>query len=224
MYINYLNRRKQIKFVDKFIVLNDLIPLKNSKKIYNPVNIQNKLKKYPITKNKVTFTYIGELEEIKGMDRIIKAFPKIQDIQLLIVGSGSEELNLKKIANNNTIFMGKIDPSYIPHIYSQTDVMVLPTRWPEPLSRTLTESLYFGKPIIATNKGGNKEQVKDNLNGFIVKNQKDLREKINTLAKGKRLREKMGKESKKLYNEKFSKNKIIKQIIELYKETITQDL
>ena len=35
LYINYLNRRKQIKYVDKFIVLNDLIPLKNSKKMEN---------------------------------------------------------------------------------------------------------------------------------------------------------------------------------------------
>ena len=38
------------------------------------------------------------------------------------------------------------------------------------------------------------------------------------LSKDKKLRMKMGEESKKLYEKKFTTNKIIKQIIKLYKD------
>lgn len=215
-YINYRNRINQIKHIKKFIVLNDLIKLKNSNKIYNIVNINNKIIKYPIKKRPNTITYIGELEKIKGVDRLLKAAPK--DTNILIVGGGSQKNYLKKIANKNTIFTGKINQKYIPHIYKISDIIVLPTRWQEPLSRTLTEALFFGKPILATDKGGNKEQVKHNINGFIIKSQKEFTEKLNLLTKNKKLREKMGKESRKLYNKNFKPDTLIKKIIEMYKK------
>ena len=220
LYLNYLKRNKQLKYVNKFIVLNDLIKLNNSKKIYNIANINKKIEKLPIDlKNKTTITYIGALEKIKGPDILIKSFSKTNNSQLLIVGSGSEENNLKELTKqlnikDRVIFTGNLNPKYIPYIYSKSDIIVLPTRWPEPFSRIVLESTFFGKPLIASNLGGNPEGIKDN--GFLVNNSKELTEKLNLLIKDKKLREKMGKNARKLYDEKFDPKKLIKQTIEFY--------
>jgi glycosyltransferase involved in cell wall biosynthesis len=223
LYLNYLKRRKQIKYVDTFIVLNNIIKLNNSKKIYNLANIPTKVEEYPIKleKNKVKILYSGYLETIKGVDLLIRSISKIENIQLIVLGSGSEENNLKDLVKrlnieSKVIFTGKVDYKYIPFFYKNSDIVVLPTRWPEPFSRNILEATFFGKPIVASKTGGNPEGITNN--GFLVNNTRELTEKLQTLTKDKKLREKMGKASKKLYKEKFDPKKLIKETIEFYKE------
>ncbi|MFH1376319.1 MAG: glycosyltransferase [Candidatus Woesearchaeota archaeon] len=225
LYLNYLQRRKQINYVDKLIVLNDLIKRKNTEKIYNIANIETKITFYPIkseNKNPI-ITFIGTLEKIKGVDLLIKAFSKTKEANLLIVGSGSEENNLKQLCKelnieNKVEFTGKLNQKYLPYIYSKTDIVVLPTRWPEPFARVLLEATFFKKPIIATNTGGNPEAVIENLNGFLINTEQELANKLNILINNKNLREKMAIESGNIYKTKFITEKIIKQIIHLYQK------
>ena len=49
-------------------------------------------------------------------------------------------------------------------VYKSSDIIIQPSLWPEPLPRVLLEATYFGKPIIATDSGGNKEFI--NFLGF----------------------------------------------------------
>jgi len=223
LYSDYLKRRNQVKYVDKFIVLNDVIKLRNSRKIYNLANINKEIISFPIQidKNKTIITVIGALEKIKGVDILIKSFQNIENANLLIVGSGSEESKLKQLCKdlkieNKIKFTESVNQKYIPYIYSISDIIVLPTRWPEPFSRVMLEATFFKKPIIATNVGGNKEGVINNVNGYLINNIQELTQKLEILIQDKKLREKMGEESEKIYKEKFQPEKLLKQIIEFY--------
>ncbi|MBC8500882.1 MAG: glycosyltransferase family 4 protein [Nanoarchaeota archaeon] len=219
LYFNYLKKNKTLKHIDKFISISDFITKqlekngvkrKNIEKIYNIQNIKESGEKFDIKEKGVIVTYIGALEKLKGVDILIKAFNKIHgDAKLLIFGEGSQIEYLESIANKNVRFYGSIDYSYIPSIYTQSDIIVQPALWPEPFSRIMLEATYFGKPIIATDNGGNSEGVIDEKNGFLINNEEQLKQKLEKLIKHKTLREKMALESKRLFKEKFSKKVIL---------------
>ncbi len=58
------------------------------------------------------------------------------------------------------------------------------------------ESQAASKPILAINEGGMKETIKDGLTGFLVKDERELTEKMMLLAKSPELAKEMGKEGR----------------------------
>jgi glycosyltransferase involved in cell wall biosynthesis len=225
-YLSYKRKNKSLRNVDKFIAVSDYakelliknrIKQSNVEVIPNLLEIKESKKIFDINENRVKITSFGVLEKIKGIDFLIRAFNKTKDADLLIFGDGSQKSYLKKLANNNVKFYGKVDYLYTSSIYKQSDIIVLPSLWPEPLSRILLEATYYGKPIIATDVGGNKDAVINNKNGFLVKDEGELAEKLHLLISDRSLREKMEKESRKIFKQKFDNKKNIKKIIQLYK-------
>ncbi len=230
-YLNYKQRKKVLKSIDEFIVVSDFIgdllvsggiEKERIHKIPSIVDIGDSEKEYKIGKSEgdVIVTYIGNLEKIKGVSLLIKAFNEIRDskAKLLIVGDGPEKRNLEKISGNNVKFLGKIGYKFLPSVYRQSDIIVLPSLWPEPLSRVLLEALYFGKPIIATNVGGNSEVVIDGENGFLVEPKIDeMKGKLKFLIENSKLREEVGDKSKGILQDKFNNKKILEKIINLYR-------
>ena len=53
-------------------------------------------------------------------------------------------------------------------LYGAADVVVVPSVWPEPLSRVLIETMYFGRAVVATRVGGSPELVEDDLTGLLI--------------------------------------------------------
>ena len=76
------------------------------------------------------------------------------------------------------------------------------------------------KPLIATNVTGCREIVINNYNGFLceVKNSKDLADKIEQfLLLSQEERERLGKNGRKLMEEKFEDSKVIEKYLEVIK-------
>ncbi|MFC1648862.1 glycosyltransferase family 4 protein [Nanoarchaeota archaeon] len=224
LYLLYM-RRRNLKYIDYHIPLSKFIAgqleknnvaKKNIKKIYSLFE-PSKGKPYKINEKGVRVTYIGALEPFKGIELLVKSFSKVKGAKLLVFGDGSQRKHLESIAGKNVKFFGKVDYEYIPSIYKQSDVIVQPALWPEPFPRIMLEATSFGKPIIATDVGGNPEGVIDGKNGYLVKlSTKEMHTTIQTLVNSKKLREQMGKESKKLFAKKFTKAKQIQQLMALY--------
>lgn len=230
-YINYKKRKKVLRDMDEFIIVSNFIKnlligedIKQEKihKIPSIVDIEDSEKEYKIGKSggEVIVTYMGNLEKIKGVSLLIKAFNEIRysKAKLLIVGDSPEKRNLEKISGNNVKFLGKIGYKFLPSIYRQSDIIVLPSLWPEPLSRVLLEALYFGKPIIATNVGGNSEVVIDGENGFLVEPKIDeMKGKLEILIKNEERRDIMNRKSRELFIRRFNPVEIINDITKVYK-------
>jgi glycosyltransferase involved in cell wall biosynthesis len=53
-------------------------------------------------------------------------------------------------------------------LYRAADVVVVPSLWPEPLSRVLLEAMQLGRPVVATDAGGTAEAVVDGETGILV--------------------------------------------------------
>ena len=82
----------------------------------------------------------------------------------------------------------------------------------------MIEATATGRPIITTNSVGCRETVIDGVNGYLipVKSPKILAEKIVHLVEAPDLRKKMGYESRKLAETRFSIETVIERHFEIY--------
>ncbi len=143
--------------------------------IYNSVDVL-KYRNVPLVNNilpkneKFKFLFVGRLIYQKGVDVLIRAFAKISDANLYIVGQGEEEAALKKITeeegvNDRVFFLGI--RSEIASIMKECDCFVYPSRY-DGLSLVLLEALASGMPIIASNIKANLEVVNNGKSGILV--------------------------------------------------------
>lgn len=131
--------------------------------------------KFGLSENKVIVT-AGRLVPWKGIDGLIYAFPRLVKelpmVKLLVVGDGADKDRLKQIAREKNIedgvvFAGQVSLDEIFAYYNLADVFVLNSQY-EGLSHALLEVLRLGKPIVASNCGGNPEVIENEKNGLLV--------------------------------------------------------
>ena len=80
-----------------------------------------------------------------------------------------------------------------------------------------------GLPIISTDQGAITESVIDGVNGFIVKKQnpQQIAEKIKILIEKSELRLKMGNESRRLYEENFTEEKMVERLTQAFNAVLS---
>jgi glycosyltransferase involved in cell wall biosynthesis len=121
--------------------------------------------------------FVGRVEPEKGLPILIQSLAEVKarglQVHLDIVGSGSEEQNLKGLIreaglNDNVTLCG-----YLPYgealfaRYLAADMFVLPSL-SEGMPKVLFEAIAFGLPVVATNVGGITALIKDKANGLLV--------------------------------------------------------
>lgn len=115
----------------------------------------------------LTFGYAGRIHQSKGLEVLLDAF--IRDTKksnLKIFGEGSAHYvsRLEKCYQNRRItFCGKKPQE---EIFKAIDVLVVPSRWDEPFGRVNMEALFYGVPVIAADRGGIPEIIKNGHNGW----------------------------------------------------------
>jgi glycosyltransferase involved in cell wall biosynthesis len=93
--------------------------------------------------------------------------------------------------------------------YGTCDLFVLPSVW-EVLPIAVLEAMSSGKPVVCTDAGGDREMVRDGVNGYVVpmRNPKALAEKINMVLSDADMRARMGAASRRIAEEEFEQRLI----------------
>jgi len=146
----------------------------------------------------------------------------------VITGGGdlTETLRLRRLAyrlgvHDSLIMLGHVSHEKMPHVYSISDVVVLPSlREGTPL--VLLEAMACGKPVVATRVGGIPEIVKHGENGLLVrpKDIEGLSKAILTLLEDPDLREEMGKKARRRAVKEFDWDIKADEVIRVYKEVL----
>ena len=87
------------------------------------------------------------------------------------------------------------------------DIFVFPTFYfNECFPLVIIEAMMNGLPVISTDEGGIRDEVKDGKNGFVVKPQdsKVLADAIQRLLDDKNARHTMGAEGRRMFKERFT--------------------
>lgn len=235
LYLDYKKRNKILKYVDHFFSLSEFINQQLVKsnvdpaditKVVNIPKIEKSSRQIDLPDDGPIVTYIGTLTKIKGVDLLIRAFEKVEtEAKLIIVGDGPERKKLEEMAgsNSNIIFLGEVEHEDISSIYERSDIVVVPSVWPEPLSRVLLEAAHFGKPILATDVGGSPEVIEDGYNGLLFKPEvENLKMKLKEILEDEEKIQKMGRNMEKYYEENLSKSTVVDRILDTYRSRLRQ--
>lgn len=148
--------------------------------------------------------FVGRLDKEKNLAVVLQAVAKIPAniaFKFIIVGSGAEKNNLKKLATDLGItervqFLGFVADEYLPLLYARADCFVA-AGTAELQSIATMEAMASGLPIIAAAAVALPELVKHKENGFLfsVTDVQALAYYIKMLITNKKLRDRMGKKS-----------------------------
>lgn len=174
------------EYIQKYYQTNEnkitVIPRGIDLELFNPKNIDEtfieNFKQEFNLKDKFIVSSVGRVTQLKDYETFIKAIllvkKEIPNIVGLIVGgvrSDKEDYlnslkNLIKELNleENIIFTGS--QNKIEQIYALSDVIISSSKKPESFGRAVAESICMNKPVIATNHGGVKDIIIENVNGF----------------------------------------------------------
>jgi glycosyltransferase involved in cell wall biosynthesis len=171
---------------------------------------------------------IGRPSFQKNTKLLIEAVLKLKQthssIHLVILGVGFYSPILEKIKKNisennlseNITLIPWLERDKSLAILDKSLVYVSSSRY-EGLPYSVIEALSLSKPCVLTDVDGNKDLVKDNHNGFLVKEDaNELAEKINFFLNNDLLRKDMGKNSREEFESFYDIKKNIKTLENLY--------
>jgi trehalose synthase len=89
---------------------------------------------------------------------------------------------------------------------------------------TVSEAMWKGTPVIGSNVGGIRYQIKDGVNGFLVSSVDEAAARIVKLVKNEKMRREMGRKAKEMVRKKFLLTRYLEQYLDLFNsfETIYQ--
>lgn len=94
-----------------------------------------------------------------GLDLLIVAMAHLPEADLVIGGVGPELENLLSLAESHGVenrvrFVGQVPDAELPRLYTEADLVVLPTRDLEGFGLVLIEAMACGTPAMGTRVGG----------------------------------------------------------------------
>ena len=125
--------------------------------------------------------FAGRIGREKGVDVLVRACrelgARLPDLHLVVVGgpslgadpsdSGRYADELRRIADDLPVTWLEARSDVRP-LLQAADVAVVPSLWPEPLSRAVMEPLACGVPVVATRVGGTPELLTGWLSRYLV--------------------------------------------------------
>lgn len=208
------------------------------KTVYNCVDFQksdkvffrkNVYEKFGITQNAFLVGQAGHITYIKGYDILFEAALLVKRVipNVFFVGVGgtpkpslpykNELLNRIDLYGVSKHFKLLDYQSDLAELMSVMDVFVLASRC-ESFGRVLAEASFLGKPIIGTNVGGIPEIIIANKSGIIIpsENPQKLAQAIIAIWSNPSAAKGMGKVGRDYVRKKFSVEKYIDDISDLY--------
>ncbi len=174
----------------------------------------------------------GILELIEATKTVVKTIP---DARLLLVGDTLDSDRDTKVKQDigrlldedgfasRVIFAGFMED--MPGVMADIDLFVLPS-YREGMPRTIIEAMACGKPVIATNIRGCREEVVPDLTGLLVPvgDSAALAEAITSVLRNSKLAHKMGDVGRKRVCELFDENLVLNRQMSAYAEVVRRKL
>lgn len=133
--------------------------------IYPPVDIE----RFRFIDQQDYYLSVGRLESHKRIDRIVRAFLRMPDKQLVVAAGGSQLQALRALAGGaaNVRFVGWQDEKRLATLTGHA-IAVLYVSRDEDFGMSAVESMAAGKPVIGVDEGGLRESIVDGQTGILL--------------------------------------------------------
>ncbi|MCC6004034.1 MAG: glycosyltransferase family 4 protein [Thermofilum sp.] len=198
--------------------------------IFNALKINNNAE--TSFKSKFVIFYAGMLARDRGLDTLIKAVWGLVDVELIIAGFGELNSVFSKINKwkNNIRFLGRIAYNDVLKLTASSDCIVAlyDPRIPNNVFASpnkLFEAMMCAKPIIVNHGTNAASIVLKEKCGLVVSygDYKDLRNAIMKLKADPLLKEELGKNGRRAYEQKYSWKLMEAKLLRIYNSLIEKD-
>ncbi|MCM3639278.1 glycosyltransferase family 4 protein [Sporosarcina luteola] len=176
--------------------------------------------------------FVGRLVREKGIVELIEAFHlvlnEIKDATLLIVGDSvtgdRDGMNVEQLIQSMPFetkeriqLLGMRED--IPELLCAADLFVLPS-YREGLPRSIIEAMAMGKPIVATDVRGCREEVFPDVNGYLckAKDSNSLADTIIEILKDETKLKLFGENSRRLFLEEFNEKVVLERQMKVFNQ------
>jgi len=125
--------------------------------------------------------FLGRMSRLKGGEFLLDALPRVSELldkplQITFAGDGPDRPTWEKRArrtqeirpNVEIKFPGWLSGEDLDGTLRATDLLVVPSVWPEPFGLVGPEAGLFGVPAAAFDVGGIRDWLSDGINGFLA--------------------------------------------------------
>lgn len=165
------------------------------------------------------FMFLGRLDKLKGIDKLIIAWKDIRNEELIVVGKGPEEEKIKEYINENQInnvkLLGFKEKKEVIELLSYAKALIVPSQWYEGFPMTIVEALSVGTPIITTDIGNIKDVGEKSLGTIRTTSSNMWSKEIINAYDANKLKIKI-LEARKTYEEYYSEKQNYLSILSIY--------
>ncbi|MFH1331801.1 MAG: glycosyltransferase [archaeon] len=227
---NYI--RKYIRKYDLMVVLSEnflkelsveqkvmppsIDPLSNKNKPISERMVCRCLEEYGINQRKPIILQVSRFDIFKDPMGVLKIFKKVRqkvNCQLVLIGSVAMDdpecsivyKQISKIAKKKDVTLINEQNDLLVNALQRAASVVIQKSKREGFGLTVTEAMWKGTPVVASNVGGIKDQIRHGKNGFLVEpaNLHGFTDSIIKLLKDEKLRGDMGKFGKEYVRQNF---------------------
>lgn len=169
--------------------------------------------------------FVGKLRYYKGLQYLVQAMVELPTAQLLIVGTGPMEQELRALVNGlglqtRVSFAGKISDTDLPAYYAACDLFVLPSsERSEAFGVVQLEAMALGKPVICTELGTGTSYVTVHQQTGLVVPPRDshaLAQAMDQLLNNQDQCKRMGQAARARVNQEFALDKMVDRVMQVY--------
>lgn len=120
-----------------------------------------------------SFVYAGRLSREKGVRTLLRAVERA-NVSLAVAGEGPLRASLEAAAPPLVRFLGRLSGDEVNRLLAGCRAAVVPSEWAENAPMAVLEPMVLGRPVVATRMGGIPEQVRDGVDGILVRAGDDL--------------------------------------------------
>jgi glycosyltransferase involved in cell wall biosynthesis len=198
----------------------------NTERFRADLSIRAALRRDHAVEDRFVITLIAQMIPEKGVDVAVRALSFLPEKAILwLVGTGAQADDFQALARQlgierRVVFWG-LQRNVEPFLQA-TDCFVLPSRWQEAAGLVILEAQAAGLPVVASRVGGIPEHIDEGKSGFLFSsgNERELADHLLALCNDKPLRRRMGEAARMLAQERFSPEKRLPDILNLYREAL----
>jgi glycosyltransferase involved in cell wall biosynthesis len=186
--------------------------------------------------DKFVLLHTGAMGKVNGLDFVINAAEMLKehsDIMFVLIGDGNQkpflESRVKKLALTNVEILSSVPKRELSDYYAAADIgLVIIGNFPiieHNSANKFFDSLSAGKPVLLNYSGWQREILEENKAGFgcTLCNLDEFVEKVLYLNSHRKQVEQMGQNARQVAVEKFDRDELAKQALELTSSVIKHE-
>jgi trehalose synthase len=213
-------------------------PLSSKNKQVSEGEIDWYMNKFGVDRSRPIISQVSRFDKWKDPVGVLKIFDLVRkrmDCQLVLLGQFASddpegqrifqrvEQRMQKCKYKNDVILLVIDNNFLVNCLQRASSVVIQKSLKEGFGLTVSEALYKGTPVVASNVGGIPLQVLDGVNGFLHEpaDYFGFSNSIIKLLKDEKLRQQMGKNGREHVRKNFLITRLMLDWLTLFDSLLT---